>query len=175
MACAIVAGYALDCKDAVGGIKNIYVAPIANVSTVSENASGYVTAITMSGSNKFFKYALEPRGANSTTQNIQSDPTVGTVSYEQTMAVSFLKMKYETQNKLQTIIANRTAILVEMKTGQYFYFGKENGMEVSGGTAASGAAMSEFNGYNVTFAGMEKALANEVEPTIVSALVSTVV
>lgn len=172
MSCAIVAGYALDCKDAVGGIKNIYIAPIANLSTVSENASGYVTAMTMSGSNKFFKYALEPRGANSTTQNIQSDPTVGTVSYEQTIQATFLKMKYETQNKLQTIIANRTAILVEMKTGQYFLFGKENGMEVSGGTATSGAAMNEFNGYTIPFSGVEKYLANEVDPSIVSALVS---
>ena len=64
MACAIVSGYALDCKDTVGGIKTVYITELANVSSVTENASGYVTAITMSGSKKFFTYALEPRGQN---------------------------------------------------------------------------------------------------------------
>ncbi len=172
MSCAILAGYALDCKDAVGGIKNIYLSPISDVSAVTENASGYVTGIAMVSTKKFYKYALEPRGANSTTQNIQSDPTVGTVAYEQTLTAAFLKMKWETQNKLQTLVANRTAILVEMKTGQYFLFGKENGMEVNGGTGTSGAAMNEFNGYSLTFAGMEKTFAQEVDPTIVAALVS---
>jgi hypothetical protein len=173
MPCAILAGYALDCKDAVGGIKNIYVAPLSSVSAVAENASGYVTGITMVGSNKFFKYELEPRGANSGTSNINSDPAVGTVAYEQTLSVSFLKMKYETSNKLQTIIANRTAILVEMKTGQYFYYGKENGMEVNGGTAATGAAMNEFNGYNLTFSGMEKTLPQEINPTLITAITAS--
>jgi hypothetical protein len=48
MACAIVGGYTLDCKDAVGGIKNIYITELANITAVAENASGYVTAITKS-------------------------------------------------------------------------------------------------------------------------------
>jgi hypothetical protein len=60
-----------------------------------------------------------------------------------------------------------------MKTGQFFYYGKENGMEVNGGTAATGAAMNEFNGYNLTFSGMEKTLPQEVNPTLIAAITAS--
>ena len=170
MACAITAGYALDCRDAVGGIKNIYITELANVSTMTENASGYVTAITMAGGKKYFKYALEPRGANNTTQNLQADPTIGTVSVDQNITAAFVKMRYETQYALELVIKNRCSILVEMKTGQYFLFGKENGMLANGGSGTSGAAMNEFNGYSITFQGIEKLFAREVDAAIVSAI-----
>ena len=170
MACAIVAGYALDCKDTVGGIKNLYITEQANVTAVTENASGYVTAITLSAGKKYFKYALEPRGANSTTNNINTDPKVGTVGYEQTIAATFLKMAYETQFKLQQIIKNRCSILVEMKSGQFFIFGSSFGMECTGGTGTSGAALNEFNGYSLTWAGMEKTFSQEVDSAIIAAL-----
>jgi hypothetical protein len=170
MACAIVSGYALDCKDAVGGIKNIYITELANITAVAQNASGYVTAITKVGGKKYFTYALEPRGVNSTSQTINADPTIGTVSVEQNINAAFVKMKFETQNILQNVIQNRVSVLVEMKTGQYFLFGKEFGMQVNGGTGTSGQAMSEFNGYAITFQGEEKLFANEVDPTIIAAL-----
>jgi hypothetical protein len=59
MACAITQGYALDCKDTVGGLKNLYFAALSDVATVSQNASGYVTAITMASTKKFYKYEFD--------------------------------------------------------------------------------------------------------------------
>lgn len=170
MACAIIAGYALDCKDTVGGIKNLYITELANVSTVTENASGFVTGITMVATKKFYKYELEPQGANNFVENIQADPANGTVSYEQVITANFVKLKYETQYKLSLIIKNRTAILVETKDGKYFFFGRRNGMEVLGGSANSGQAMNDFNGYSPVFTGIEKDLANEVDASIIAAL-----
>ena len=172
MSCAIVSGYALDCKDAVAGIKNIYITEHANVTAVGENASGFVTAITKSSGTKFFKYAFHPRGQNNFTQNIQADPTVGTVAYEQSIVANFVKLQYETQATLERVIKNRTMIIGETKDGTYFLFGKDFGMEVSAGTANSGQAMNEFQGYQITFSGMEKAFANEVDSTIIAALQS---
>jgi hypothetical protein len=157
MACAIVSGYALDCKDAVAGIKNIYITEHANVTAVAENASGFVTGITKTSGTKFFKYALQ-------------DPTVGTVAYEQGIVANFVKLQYETQIKLELIIKNRTMIIGETKDGTYFLFGKDFGMEVSAGTGNSGQAMNEFQGYQLTFSGMEKSFANEVDSTIIAAL-----
>lgn len=170
MPCAIVSGYALDCKDTVGGIKNLYITELANVTAVTENASGFVTAITKSTGTKYFQYALEPRGANNTAQNIQADPANGTVAYEQTLAANFVKMQYETQAKLQLIIKNRTSIIVEDKAGKYWLMGRRNGMEVSGGTIASGTAMNDFQGYTLNFTGMEKEMANEVDSSIIAGL-----
>ena len=170
MACAITQGYALDCKDTVGGIKNLYISALSNVTTVSENASGYVTAITMSGSTKFYKYELLPRGANSYTENIQTDPANGTVAYEPTISVTFSKLQFETAYKLDLIVKNRTAIIVETKDGSFFLLGKANGMESSGGNAASGQNMNDFQGYTMTFTGMEKTFSPEVDSSIIAGL-----
>lgn len=172
MPCAIVSGYSLDCKDAVGGIANIYITEHANVTAVGQNASGFVTSITKSGGTKFFKYALEPRGQNNATNNIQANPQNGTVAYEQNVAVNFVKLKYETQIKLALIIKNRTMVIVEDKNGKYFLFGLNNGMEVNGGNAGTGTNMNDFAGYNLTLYGMEKEMANEVDSSIIAALQS---
>lgn len=170
MACAITSGFALDCKDVVGGIKNLYIAPLSSVTTVTANASGYVTAITKSG--LFYKYELMPRGANSFTENIQADPATGSVAYEPTINVVFSKLAQGNTNKFDLLAKNRMAIIVETKDGSFFLAGQYNGMEVNGGTAASGAAMNEFNGYNLTFSGMEKAMSPEVSPSIIAALLT---
>jgi hypothetical protein len=172
MACAIVSGYSLDCKDTVGGIKKIYVTELANVTAVTENASGFVTSITKAAGKKYFTYELEPRGQNNFTQAIQSDATVGTVAYEQTLTVNFVKLKYETQATLQNLIKNRLSVIIETKDGTYWLFGKDNGLEVTGGNANSGQAMNEFQGYTLTLSGMEKNLANEVSSSIISGLLS---
>lgn len=172
MPCAIVSGYSLDCRDTVGGIKKIYVTELANVTAVSENASGFVTGITKSAGKKFFVYELEPRGQNNFTQAIQSDATVGTVAYEQTLTINFVKLKYETQATLQNLIKNRLSVIIETKDGSYWLFGKENGLQVTGGNANSGQAMNEFQGYTLTLSGMEKNLANEVSSSIISGLLS---
>ena len=75
-------------------------------------------------------------------------------------------MQQLTSAKLALLIQNRCVIVVEMKSGQAFIFGKENGMQVSGGTATSGANMNEFNGYTLTFMGQEKAFAQEALASI---------
>ncbi len=172
MACAIVSGYALDCKDTVGGIKSIYITELANVTAVAENASGYVTSITKAAGKKFYEYSLLARGQNNFTQNIQADPAVGTVAYEQSVVANFVKLQYETQIVLDNLIKNRLSVIVETKDGSYWLFGKVNGLEVSAGTANSGQAMNEFQGYQLTFTGMEKALANEVDSSIIAGLLS---
>ena len=168
MPCGIVSGFALDCREVVGGIKNLYIAPLSSVTSVSQNASGYVTAITKSG--LFYKYELLPRGANSFTQNIQADPATGSVAYEPTIAAVFSKLSFTNSQKLDLLIKNRMAVIVELKDGTFFLAGKDSGMEVNGGTAASGAAMNEFQGYSLTFAGMEKAFSPEVNSAIIAGL-----
>ena len=168
--CAIVSGYALDCKDTVGGIKAIYITELANIASEVENASGLVTAITMAPGKKFWTYALEPRGQNNFTQTIQASANNGTVAYEQALTANFVKLQFETQIKLQNIIKNRTAVIVLTQDGSYFLFGKLNGMEVTGGTGASGTAMNDFQGYTLNLTAMEKEFANEVEASIIAAL-----
>lgn len=172
MPCAIVSGYALDCKSAVSGISKIYITELSNITAITENASGFVTGITKSAGKKFFTFELTSRGANNFTQTIQADPANGTVAYEQSVVANFVQLKYETQAILDLLIKNRLSIIVESKDGKYWLFGKLNGMEVTAGSGNSGQAMNDFTGYALTFTGMEKAFANEVSSSIIAGLLS---
>ena len=55
----------------------------------------------------------------------------------------------------------RPQIIVQDYNGKYYLAGIENGCEVAANTA-TGAAMGDLNGYNITFTGTEKTPANFV-------------
>ena len=66
MACAITSGYAISCRESVGGIETIWLIENANLYDASGNstvtaASGTVTALNKVSGKKFYKYEV-PRG-----------------------------------------------------------------------------------------------------------------
>ena len=50
--------------------------------------------------------------------------------------------------------------MIEDNNGNLLLAGLEHGMDVSGGTFATGGGMSDLNGYSLTVTGMEKVPAN---------------
>jgi hypothetical protein len=54
----------------------------------------------------------------------------------------------------------RPQVIVEDNNGNFFYCGLEHGMDVTGGTIVSGAAMGDLSGYTLTLTGMEPVPAN---------------
>ena len=55
MACALTQGYTLDCKDSIGGLKEVYFAAVEDIASFT-GSSGTLTAITMESAKTFFKY-----------------------------------------------------------------------------------------------------------------------
>jgi hypothetical protein len=162
MACAINAGYALDCRDVVGGIKNIYVTELANKNTITTDASGLITAMTLTTGKQFWKYELLPRGANNATETWTSSPENGTLFADQAIVVQFPKQNSVLRNSLLLLAKNRCLVIVEMKNGEYFLFGEEHGC-YAGGPANSGQGMGDFNGYTITLSGQEKLPAKQLQ------------
>jgi len=70
------------------------------------------------------------------------------------------------QKELKLLAAGRPQIIVEDYNGNFRLAGAEHGCEVSVGTA-SGAAMGDLNGYNITFTGTEKAPADFIDATLI--------
>ena len=65
-------------------------------------------------------------------------------------------------------------VIIEDNNGNLLLAGLEYGMDVTGGSIATGSGMGEFNGYTLTFTGMEKVPANFLADTL-SAVGFTVV
>lgn len=160
MACDITSGRTLPCKDGIGGIKNVYFANYGSVS-VSEEADDSVLATAFAG-DTFYKYDIN-NGASSLTQNIQSNRENGTTAFEQVLELTLPRLSKEDNYEIKLIAFGRPHIVVEDYNSNFWFVGKENGADVTGGSIVTGAAMGDLAGYTLTLTSMERKPANYID------------
>ena len=163
MACDITRGRLIDCKDAIGGLKAIYICKSYNnnveqVATISgtemTNAgfatwSGQVAAKTI-----VYKYPLV-QNLSSMTVNVNSDNANGTTFFEQTLSVTLQKIDHDMTNELRLMAYSRSQIFVQDSMDNVFLLGMVNGCHVTGGTVVTGTAKGDMSGYTITWAAQE--------------------
>ena len=172
MACSnLTAGFTLDCNDSNGGIDKIFIAN-GPVESITE-AAGVVTAITVGSSaltpSDFFEFEV-PRQTSSFTETINASQENGTVFYDQALTMVFNKMEATKRNQI-LLMAEATSMVVVFKdaNGKYFSVGLERGAYTTAGTATSGTAYADRNGYEITISGTEAAPSYEITGSIVEA------
>lgn len=172
MACSnLTAGIINDCNDGQGGIEKIFIAngPVEAITATA----GVVTAITVGGSAlvpaDFFVFET-PRQTSSLTETITASQENGTVTYQQALTMVFNKMEAAKRNEI-LLMAQATSMVVVAKdaNGKYWSIGLERSAYFTSGTAVSGVAYADRNGYELTVEGMEAAPMYEVTSTIVEA------
>jgi len=168
MACELTASHAIDCRDSVGGIKNIYVANFDNVTSFTPVA-GEITAITQEALTNFYIYNLEKEnGAFTETQTGSLEN--GTTFYEGELTFSVKKMGKVLREELRLMALSRLFIIIETNNGEYFSLGANYGADMLSSTAATGTAFGDLNGYSLTFSSKDKVPMYEVDSTVVSGL-----
>ncbi len=170
MPCALTQGYTLDCKDSLGGIKAVWLINHANVTAVTE-ASGIVSAITKAANKVFYKYELV-KNTGALTETITASVENGTVFYAQELSIVLNKLQANTRNEILLLAKNTLMAVVQDANDKYWLLGRYSGLDVTGGTSATGTAQGDRNGYSLTFTGGEKELAPEVNSGIIAGLVS---
>lgn len=169
MACALTQGYTLDCKDSLGGLKSVLFIESENVSVATET-SGVITDISLAVGKYFYKYELV-KETSSFTETITANVQNGSVFYAQELSIILNKLQANTRNEILLLAKNTLVAIVEDRNGKYWYLGQDNGLDVTGGTAASGTASGDRSGYEITFGGQEKELAPEVSSSIIAGLI----
>lgn len=161
-ACDIASGRGLSCKDATGGLKNIYFMNHDDVvlddftfATVDDRSS-VITAVANTPT--IWKYELHL--GNSLTQNVNSSPENGTTYFEQVLNLTLKKLTAEDNANILNLAYGHPTILVEDQMGNIMFVGLQNGADLTGGTAVTGDDMGDLNGYTLTFTGKERFLAN---------------
>ena len=160
MACTLSLGRKEPCKDVVGGINAVYFADFDTLGTITESDD---VISDFGGDPEFHKY--EVKGSSSFTQNIQSNRENGTTAFEQVLELTLHKLTKEDHKELKVLAFGRPHVLVEDYNGNVFVAGLEHGMEVTGGTIVTGAAMGDLSGYTLTLTGMERRPANFIAST----------
>jgi hypothetical protein len=164
MACDITSGFQLGCRDNTGGLKSIYILS-GSISSIS-GSQGLITSI--SGSGVWYEFQLFRQTSNY-SEELVATPENGTIVYNQTCNAVFFKMQTSIRNQVRVLAQNpNLAIIIETQNGsetgaaRWFLMGQVNGSQLLSGTAQTGTAFSDLNGYNLVFSGNEPNPASEV-------------
>jgi len=153
MSCSLTTGYALGCRDSVGGIKTIYVQGWNATGTVNTNGSGTVTGFT-GFSSGFYEYDLT-KATSSLTETLNASIENGSIYYTPEVTFTINKLQVAVRNELRLLARNRLLVIVQDNNNRYWVLGAANGLEATAGTAGTGTAFGDRNGYEMTLTGME--------------------
>ena len=150
MACELSTGFTLDCKDGIGGIKQIVLVDKANVTSFSFDANEVVTLINGPAAGDLFTYEL-PTQTGSFEETINFNRDNGTVFYTQTVNIMLQKLSSAKRLELQNVATARVIVFVQDTNLNWWAIGYENGADLSTGTAGTGTALGDMNGYTLAF------------------------
>jgi hypothetical protein len=153
MSCSLTTGYALGCRDSVGGIKTIYVQGWNATGTVNTNGSGTVTGFT-GFSSGFYEYDLT-KATSSMTETLNASIENGSIYYTPEVTFTINKLQVAVRNELRLLARNRLLVIVQDNNNRYWLLGSANGLEATAGTAGTGTAFGDRSGYEMTLTGME--------------------
>ena len=158
MACDLENGRALECRESIGGIRNVYFANYGDLGNLSILDNELLSTAAAS----VYKYELIPQ-SSSFDEAITVSEENGTVFFEQTLTLALPNLTKTELKELQILCQGRFQVFVEdnnvdtiTQTGKTFLAGAFNGMTVTGGNVAKGQAFGDMNGYNLTLTGREK-------------------
>lgn len=185
--CDILRGRGTSCKDAIGGLLNVYFVnydePVDGAGTavvkfdesqgrylpLTEEITSPTIAPTPGNEPKAYKYELHL--GNDLTQNINSSPENGTLYFEQLTNLTLKKLSQLDNVEIRNLAAGRPYIFVEDQMGNLMLAGRINGNDVTGGTAVTGNDFGDLNGYTLTFTGKERTLANFYDGAVAAFIV----
>lgn len=174
MACVLTQGLTLDCREGIGGLKEVYIIALADVSAVTES-SGVVTAITKATGKRFWKYQL-PRETSNAVETITGNEQNGTLYYDQTINLTINKRQAAVRNEIM-LLAKNSLMMVGVENqvnssgeNRAFLYGRTQGLQLLAGSAETGTAWGDRNGYTLPFNGKETELAPEVNAATVALL-----
>ena len=161
MSCELTAGFTLQCKDGIGGIKAIFI----------QQREDFLTGVTVDGTSQeidglptasIYQYTL-PKSTGSFTEEVASSVENGTIFYTQTVTASFHKLSAARRKQLELIAKNRLVVFVQDNNNNIWMIGKVDGAEVTAASTMTGVSKGDMNGYNITFTAEEAAKAYRLE------------
>ena len=166
MACtSLTKGRWLDCSRIAAGVKFIYfgvydqfTAPIDGTGILVVNSE--ITDIEMGAGTGLYRYTV-PRGSTSATDTITGSTENGTLFYTPTVNMILNRLTKEDQNEIKLLGQTQVVVFAQLNAqlanghDVIVGMGVVNGMSLNAGSADSGAAFGDRNGYTLTFDGLE--------------------
>ena len=152
MACTtyVLSGIPIDCGS-IGGLSKLYIAPVADVVSMTIAADGLgdaITAITMASNKKFKTFNFRKGNANFTSEGSQDD-AAGTYFVTTTLTAQFNKMETVKRTEMVALARTNCYVIAKDMNGIYWFIG--NGSYcIANAAANSGAQRADSNNYTLT-------------------------
>lgn len=163
MACDLTGGRKKPCKDAVGGVVKVHFVDFGDLGTIPLGSNDEIADIPNAPGNAFNYSTYDVKGNSSLESNINSSIENGTTFFEQVVNLTLHKMTKEDNKELKLMTYGRPHVFVQTFDNKLLLVGREHGAEVTGGTAVTGTAMGDLNGYTLTLTANETTLPNFVD------------
>lgn len=161
MSCALTQDYSFGCDVGTGGTKELYLIELENIDSITES-SGTVTAITKVAGKTFRKYQLVLETANF-EENIVGNRQNGTIFYDQKGTIILNKQQVAVRNEIRLLAKNNLVVVIKDNNDTIRLYGRQYGLRLQDGSAATGTAWGDRNGYTLNFTGKEPELAPFVD------------
>lgn len=168
-----LAGLNTICKESsFGGIKEVLIALYDDVSaTTVDSTTGLLTPTMASGATfKQYKLLKSTGGLTSTLNTSETS----TSYFTNEVTLQFMKMETSKRMEIMALMMSACAVIVKDANDIYWYLGKDNYVECSAGSAATGVASSDANHYELTLSDTSAELPYEVDATVISSIVDEV-
>ena len=158
MACDISRGRLEPCKNSIGGLKAVYFVNFGDLGAITYDIDDTDVIDSIDGTPDAYKYDL--KGDSTYEETINSDRNTGTSFFTQTLTLNLKKLTKADHKELKLLIHGRTHVIVEDNNGNLFIACLTRGMDVTGGSITTGAALGDMSGYSLTLEGEEPVPAN---------------
>ena len=154
--CYITAGVAQGtCDTGIGGIKKVYIVGGGGQLTgFTYDATDSITGATATTGTTIYGFNLR-RGVSSLVQTITKSYENGTLVFDQVLTMVLYKMDVTKRNQILALALNdRLQVIAVDNNDVQYLLGVVNGMTL-GGTAGSGTALADRNGFELVLTGQE--------------------
>ena len=139
----------LDCKDGVGGVKQIV---LTEWNTdypfdVDFDAQEIITGLP---AGDLWTYEL-PTQTASFEETINFNRDAGTIFYTQTVNVMLQKLSSAKRLELQSVATTRVVVFVNDANNNWWAVGLDHGADLSTATGATGTVFGDAHGYTLAF------------------------
>lgn len=176
--CLLEQGHVPNCefKNAGGNGRKLYIIPSCQITAVDDYASGIISGITLDAGGAW--YEVEAR-KDTVQANWQYEPTNEVLNQQVLFTISSLGDGISKEEAAQAAIdfvadivnsAENFSVLVQDRVGNWYLYGRSNGLEREDIQFTSGAAAADLNGTAITLTGSAEGPASVVDSAVVAAI-----
>lgn len=169
MACNIASGIVRDCKNSIGGLRNIYLFDyVDDAFTVSAGQATAINPLVTAA----YEFEIDGDGHTLVEDFVPSRDN-GTSVNTQTLTAMLKKIDATKSATLNTLVYGRTIAVVRDRNDVYSVMGIYDGCDFSV-NSATGSAKADMNGYTLTGTATTNALAPKLDSATITAFLALV-